>query len=81
MEKLQELGLDPKQFGLHNLRSGGASAATNAGVPDHWFKRHMEDGFLRMPRTAMSRTNSKTGSTLPEVWAYNIFAHSTSYFL
>ena len=34
LEKLQELGLDPKQFGLHSLRSGGASGAANAGVPD-----------------------------------------------
>ena len=40
LEKLQELGLDPKQFGLHSLRSGGASAAANTGVPDRWFKRH-----------------------------------------
>ena len=40
LEKLQELGLDPKQFGLHSLRSGGASAAANTGIPDRWFKRH-----------------------------------------
>ena len=34
---LESIGLDQKQFSLHNLRSGGASAAANAGVPDrHW---------------------------------------------
>ena len=37
--KLQELGFDPNQYGLHGLRAGGASAAANASVPDHLFKR------------------------------------------
>ena len=40
LEKLEAVGLDPKLFGLHSLRSGGASAAANAGVPDRLFKRH-----------------------------------------
>ena len=38
--KLSELGLDLKQFGLHTLRAGGATAAAKAGVPDRLFKRH-----------------------------------------
>ena len=40
LQNLAALGLDPKRFGLHSLRSGGASAAANAGVPDRLFKRH-----------------------------------------
>ena len=40
LSKLSELCFDPKQFGLHSLRSGGASAAANAGVLDWLFKRH-----------------------------------------
>ena len=54
LEKLKELGLDPKQFGLHSLRAGGASVAANAGVPDRWFKRHgrwlsenANDGYVK----------------------------------
>ena len=54
LENLQQLGFDPKQFGLHSLRSGGASAAANAGVPDRWFKRHgrwlsenAKDGYVK----------------------------------
>lgn len=54
LEKVKEIGLDPKQFGLHSLRSGGASAAANAGVPDRWFKRHgrwvsenAKDGYVK----------------------------------
>ena len=52
--KIAAIGLDPKQFGLHSLRSGGASAAANAGVPDRWFKRHgrwrsenAKDGYVK----------------------------------
>ena len=54
LQKLTALGLDPKQFGLHSLRSGGASAAANAGVPDRLFKRHgcwrsenAKDGYVK----------------------------------
>ena len=54
LQKLAALGFDPKQFGLHSLRSGGASAAANAGVPDRLFKRHgrwrsenAKDGYVK----------------------------------
>ena len=54
LEKTAAIGLDPKQFGLHSLRAGGASAAANAGVPDRWFKRHgrwrsenAKDGYIK----------------------------------
>ena len=54
LEKLAALGLDTKQFGLRSLRSGGASAAANAGVPDRMFKRHgrwrsenAKDGYVK----------------------------------
>ena len=54
LEKLEAVGLDRKQFGLHSLRSGGASAAANAAVPDRWFKRHgrwlpenAKDGYVK----------------------------------
>ena len=54
LEKLALLGLDKTTLGLHSLRSGGASAAANAGVPDQWFKRHgrwrsenAKDGYVK----------------------------------
>ena len=41
-------------IGTHSLRSGGATAAANAGVPDLLFKRHgrwtsvsAEDGYVQ----------------------------------
>ena len=54
LEMLEAIGLDKKKFGLHSLRSGGASAAANAGVPDRCFKRHgrwksenAKDGYIK----------------------------------
>ena len=51
---LLAIGLDHRQFGLHSLRAGGASAAANAGVPDRLFKRHgrwhsknAKDGYVK----------------------------------
>ena len=37
---LGQIGVDSSKFGLHSLRSGGASAAAAVGVPDRLFKRH-----------------------------------------
>ena len=39
-KKLNELGYPAKEFGLHSLHAGGATAAAKAGVPDRLFKRH-----------------------------------------
>ena len=54
LDKLKEVGLDPKEFGLHSLRAEGATAAANAGVPDRLFKRHerwlsenAKDGYIK----------------------------------
>ncbi len=51
---LTAIGLDKRKYGLHSLRSGGASAAANAGVHDRWFKRHgrwrsenAKDGYVK----------------------------------
>ena len=51
---LKDIGLDPKLFGTHSLRSGGATDAANSGVPDRLFKRHgrwrsekAKDGYVK----------------------------------
>ena len=51
---LQSIGLDHEKFGLHNLRSGGATAAAAAGVDDRLFKKHgrwksdkAKDGYVK----------------------------------
>ena len=54
LERLSDIGSDPKRFGLYNLHSGGASAAATAEVPDRMFKRHgrwhsenAKDGYVK----------------------------------
>ena len=48
------LGYSVETFGLHSLRSGGATAAANAGINDRLFKRHgrwksetAKDGYVK----------------------------------
>ena len=52
--KLDQLGYNRRQFGLHSLRAGGATAAASAGIPDRLFKRHgrwrsetAKDGYVK----------------------------------
>ena len=51
---LEAIDLDQKQFSLHSLPAGGASAVANAGVSDRRFKRRgrwrsesAKDGYMR----------------------------------
>ena len=39
-KQLKAIGPNPKQYGLHSLRSGGASAAATAAIPDRLLMRH-----------------------------------------
>ena len=40
LTNLKNIGLDKTQFGLHSLRSGGATAAANFGINDRLFQKH-----------------------------------------
>ena len=60
LAKLKSLGFNAKQFGLHSLRAGGATAAANAGIPDRLFKRHgrwrseiAKDGYVKDSMSAL----------------------------
>ena len=51
---LESIGLDRRNFGLHSLRAGGATAAANAGICDRLFKKHgrwrsdsAKDGYVK----------------------------------
>jgi integrase len=53
-EKCSQIGLDAKQFGTHSMRSGGSTAAANAGIGDRVFQRHgrwassaAKDGYVK----------------------------------
>ena len=66
LAKLTQLGFDSTKYGLHSLRSGGATAAANEGVPDRLFKLHgrwksesAKDGYVKDSKEAlMSVTKS-----------------------
>ena len=54
MDALGNLGHDKTKFGLHSLRSGGATEAANRNVPDRLFKAHgrwrsenAKDGYVK----------------------------------
>jgi len=54
IKKMAQLGFPAQDFGLHSLKAGGATAAANAKVPDHIFKRHgrwrsenAKDGYVK----------------------------------
>ena len=54
LEALKVIVPDISAIGAHSLRSGGATAAANAGVPDRHFKRHSgwvsesaKDGYVQ----------------------------------
>ena len=54
LNSLADLGFPKSSYGLHSLRSGGASAAANVGISDRLFKRHgrwksdrAKDGYIK----------------------------------
>jgi len=40
LEAFKDIVPDISAIGTHSLRTGGATAAANAGIPDRLFKRH-----------------------------------------
>ncbi|XP_072031672.1 uncharacterized protein [Amphiura filiformis] len=54
LDALKPIVGDTSKFGVHSLRSGGATEAANAGVPERLFKRHgrwrsdsAKDGYVK----------------------------------
>jgi len=67
-KKLTSSGFSATEFGLHSLRSGGATAAANAGVPDRLFKRHgqwksenAKDGYVKDSIESRLQVSKKLG--------------------
>ena len=63
LSKIQALGFDPKNFGLHSFRAGGATAAANNPcISERHFKRHgrwksetAKDGYVKDCRLEVSK--------------------------
>ena len=68
LQSLENIGLPSKDFGLHSLRSGGATAAANAGITDRLFKQHgrwksesAKDGYVKDNLTALLTVTKSLG--------------------
>ena len=60
LQAFGSLGYDKQKFGLHSLRSGGATAAANAGLNERLLKQHgrwkadlAKDGYVQDDLDAM----------------------------
>ena len=67
LEKFEAVGLY-KQYGLHSLGAGRATAAANVGVPDRMFKRHgrlhsenTKDGYVEDSLTSRLQVSKASG--------------------
>jgi len=60
-QMISELGLDPNEFGLHSLCSGGASQAARSGVSGRVWRRH---GGWRSIQAADGYVNESLDNTL-----------------
>ena len=57
-----------KDYGLHSLRSGGATASVLCGIPDRLFKTHgrwrsdlAKDGYVKDPLTERLNVSKNLG--------------------
>ncbi len=69
LKLIEKIELRPKDFGLHSLRSGGATAAANGGIKDHLFKRHgrwksknVKDGYIKNGLKVLISVTANLGS-------------------
>ena len=68
LEKIQSLGYNAADFGVHSFRAGGATVVANVGVPDRMFKRHgwwkcenAKDGYVKDSLTARFSVSKSLG--------------------
>ena len=66
------LGHSSDGFGLHSLRAGGASAAAQAGIPDHLLSS-MRGGAQKLPRMVILRTLRRTVCRCQRILVFNEF--------
>ena len=64
LNNLKNIGLDKTQFGLHSLRSRGATAAADVGINDRLFQKHgrwrsekVKDGYVHENVRALLRVS------------------------
>ncbi|XP_019621166.1 PREDICTED: uncharacterized protein LOC109467590 [Branchiostoma belcheri] len=68
LSMLSTIGLDPTRYGLHSLRSGGASTAAAMGVPDRliahhggWRSTEAREGYILESKSAILGVSRSLG--------------------
>ena len=67
--QLRQIGLDPTKYGLHSLRSGGASLAAAIGVPDRQ-SCAMGDGSQNPQRIDISKRQKVLFWPCPKLFSF-----------
>ena len=60
LQAITKIGLNKNDYGLHSLRSGGATIAANSGISDRLIKKHgrwlsdfAKDGYIQDDEQAL----------------------------
>ena len=69
---LEGIGLDKNKFGLHSIRSGGATAAAAAGIYDRLLKQ-MNVGRVSRRKVVMLSNLLRTDYLLQKMWVFKCF--------
>ena len=79
---LEELGFLSAEFGVHNLRAGGATAAAGRGIPDRLFKKHghwhletVKDGYVEDHLEQCFLVTDQTGLQLSCLYVCILVGH------
>lgn len=68
LSTFKAIGLDERKYGLHSLRSGGASAASDAGISDRlisshggWRSEASRNGYIKDSKQALASVSMALG--------------------
>ena len=81
LEAFKDIVPDISAIGTHSLRSGGATAAANAGVPDRLFKRHgrwasesAKDGYVQDSLSSRLSVSKALGISFSRSYRFLIYS-------
>ena len=77
---LKSVGLKPELYGLHSIRSGGASLAAALGLPDRlimchggWGSESSKNRYIKETKAALLEVSKSPGKTLRDQRRLNQF--------
>ena len=74
--QLKRIGLEPEDYGLHSMQSGGASLAAALGIPDKlrmhqggWKSEESKNNYIKETRDTLLRISE--ACMIQELWVHN----------